>query len=68
MEYQPAFIENTTEFERSHVSRKKLSRQALLELLDECNWNKAEISRRVGLSRIAIWKYMKKWNIPLQRS
>ena len=68
MEYQPAFIEKTAEFERSHVSRKKLSRQVLLELLDECDWNKAEVSRRVGLSRTAIWKYMKKWNIPLQRS
>jgi len=68
MEYKPAFIEKTAESARSHVSRKKLSRQVLLELLDECDWNKAEVGRRVGLSRTAIWKYMKKWNIPLQRS
>jgi PAS domain S-box-containing protein len=47
--------------------RKKLSKEALLDLLDACDWNKAEVGRRVGLSRTAIWKYMKKWNIPLQK-
>jgi hypothetical protein len=31
------------------------------------DWNKAEVGRRVGLSRTAIWKYMKKWDIPLKR-
>ncbi|MFH2067387.1 MAG: hypothetical protein ABIK15_19455 [Pseudomonadota bacterium] len=28
------------------------------------DWNKAEVGRRVGYSRAAIWKYMKKWDIP----
>ena len=46
--------------------RKKLSREKLLELLDECGWNKAEVARQVGLSRTAIWKYMKKYDIPLR--
>ncbi len=46
---------------------KLLTRDSLLELLDQCEWNKAEVGRRVGLSRTAIWKYMKKWDIPLQR-
>jgi len=45
--------------------RKKLSREKLLELLNECDWNKAEVARRVSLSRTAIWKYMKKWDISL---
>jgi two-component system, NtrC family, response regulator HydG len=48
------------------AKRKKLSKQNLLDLLAECEWNKAEVGRRVGLSRTAIWKYMKKWDIPLQ--
>ncbi len=47
--------------------RKRLSKKALLELLDACDWNKAEVGRRTGLSRTAIWKYMKKWDIPLQK-
>ena len=45
----------------------KLSREILLNRLTECGWNKAEVARRIGLSRAAIWKYMKKWKIPLQR-
>jgi two-component system, NtrC family, response regulator HydG len=48
-------------------SRIKLTSESLWELLEQCNWNKAEVGRRVGLSRTAIWKYMKKWDIPLQR-
>ena len=49
------------------LSRRKLNREDLLQLLDECNWNKAEAARRIGISRTAVWKYMKKWQIPLQR-
>ena len=53
---------------RPHGKTKiKLTRQSLLELLTACDWNKAEVGRRVGLSRTAIWKYMKKWDIPLQQ-
>jgi two-component system, NtrC family, response regulator HydG len=47
--------------------RKKLTQATLTALLEECDWNKAEVGRRVGLSRTAIWKYMKKWHIPLQK-
>jgi transcriptional regulator of acetoin/glycerol metabolism len=44
-----------------------LSAKALIELLEACNWNKAEAARRIGVSRTAVWKYMKKWDIPLQK-
>jgi two-component system response regulator HydG len=47
--------------------RRKLSKEILLELLVQCDWNKAEVGRQVGLSRTAIWKYMKKWDIPLRQ-
>jgi DNA-binding NtrC family response regulator len=47
--------------------RQKLTRAALVELLDACDWNKAEAARRAGVSRTAVWKYMKKWKIPLQQ-
>jgi len=49
------------------IKRKKLSKQTLLELLDQCEWNKAEVARQVGLSRTSIWQYMKKWDIPLRK-
>ncbi|MBC2717594.1 MAG: sigma 54-interacting transcriptional regulator [Desulfobacteraceae bacterium] len=50
--------------ERTGTIRKKMTREFLLETLEASNWNKAEVARRVGVSRAAIWKYMKKWNIP----
>ena len=43
-----------------------LTKESLIELLADCDWNKAEAGRRAGVSRTAIWKYMKKWDIPLQ--
>ena len=46
---------------------KKFSREELVELLDACDWNKAEVARRIGLSRTAVWKYMKKLGIPLKK-
>jgi len=62
--YQPLNTEKTPT--PPSRRRKKLAKPHLLELLEECEWNKAEVARRVGLSRTAIWKYMKKWDIPLQ--
>lgn len=47
--------------------RINLTEKKLLQALHECDWNKAEVGRRVGLSRTAIWKYMKKWDIPLKQ-
>jgi len=43
-----------------------LNKEKLLKLLHDCDWNKAEVARRVGLSRASIWKYMRKWDIPMQ--
>jgi PAS domain S-box-containing protein len=45
-----------------------INREDLVHLLETCDWNKAEVARRIGLSRTAIWKYMKKWNIPLKKT
>jgi len=64
MQYQPLNVDKKPT--ASSMRRKKLVKTQLLELLDACEWNKAEVARRVGLSRTAIWKYMKKWDIPLQ--
>jgi len=49
-----------------HAAKKKLTKDLLLKLLKECDWNKAAVGRRVGLSRPAIYKRMKKWQIPLE--
>ncbi len=67
IEYQASFSTIPEKLRSNPVTRKKLSKEGLLNLLDECDWNKAEVGRRAGLSRTAIWKYMKKWEIPLKK-
>ena len=58
----------TSSHSSSHLrNQEKLNRERLLHVLEESGWNKAEAGRRLGLSRTAIWKYMKKWDIPLKR-
>jgi len=66
-EYQPTALKAHPLKQDRVPSGKKLTRETLLETLHRSDWNKAEVGRRVGLSRTAIWKYMKKWDIPLKR-
>ncbi|WP_457552145.1 sigma-54 interaction domain-containing protein [Desulfobacula sp.] len=49
------------------VKAVKLTKETLLVLLEDCNWNKAEVGRRIQKSRTSVWKYMKKWGLPLQK-
>jgi two-component system, NtrC family, response regulator HydG len=65
--YSPGLKETTHSATSEALPGEKLSREILIEILNDCAWNKAEVGRRVGLSRTAIWKYMKKWDIPLKR-
>ncbi|MGC9195609.1 MAG: sigma-54 interaction domain-containing protein [Syntrophobacteraceae bacterium] len=48
-------------------ARRKISPEVLTELLNDCDWNKASVGRCLGLSRTAVWKYMKKFDIPLKK-
>jgi len=66
-EYRPVSITLPVEDFHHRTKRDKLTRDYLLEVLASSNWNKAEVSRRIGLSRAAVWKYMKKWDIPLKQ-
>lgn len=42
------------------------TREQLLTLLDECGWNKAEVGRRLGITRTTVWRRMKTFGIPLK--
>jgi two-component system, NtrC family, response regulator HydG len=64
MEYPPV-INDTPDPLLPTLVRKKITKSELIELLNEYDWNKAEVARRIGKSRTSVWKYMKKWNIPL---
>jgi two-component system response regulator HydG len=43
--------------------RNTVSRDQLLDLLNACNWNRSETARKLGISRVALWKKMKKFKI-----
>jgi PAS domain S-box-containing protein len=40
--------------------------QKLRELIEACDWNKAEAARQLGVSRTALWNWMKRHDIPMQ--
>jgi PAS domain S-box-containing protein len=65
--YHPApYLNNSLSKSRTKLSE-KLTREKLIEVLDESGWNKAEAARRLGLNRTVVWRYMKKWDIPLKK-
>ena len=65
--YHPAlYLKNFQSKSRARLSD-KLTREKLIEVLNESSWNKAEAARRLGLNRTVVWRYMKKWDIPLQK-
>lgn len=43
-----------------------VSKKELLDLLYANHWNKAAVARNLGVSHTAVWKYMKKYDIPLK--
>lgn len=51
----------------SPARSRPLTREVLTARLHESDWNKAEAARRLGISRTAVWKRMKQWNIPLKK-
>jgi len=64
--YRPTARADRPPSDRAPLPGGGLTREGLLDTLEACGWNKAEVARRVGLSRTAIWKYMRKWDIPLK--
>jgi len=63
----PVGKRETLSFKDNHRGRRgRVTREKLTDLLDACDWNKAEVARRLGISRTAVWKYMKKWDVPLR--
>jgi transcriptional regulator with PAS, ATPase and Fis domain len=61
----PSHIHQIQKYNSSPLN-KHLTKESLTGLLNECQWNKAEVARRLNVSRTAVWKYMKKFDIPLQ--
>ncbi|MCK5097133.1 MAG: sigma 54-interacting transcriptional regulator [Desulfobacteraceae bacterium] len=49
------------------VRKSPLTKELLVEHLYLCDWNKAKAARNLGVSRTAVWKRMKQWEIPLKQ-
>jgi transcriptional regulator with GAF, ATPase, and Fis domain len=64
--HPPSYLKKLPSKSRAKLSG-KLTREKLIEVLNESGWNKAEAARRLGLNRTVVWRYMKKWDIPLQK-
>lgn len=45
--------------------RRRPNAAELRALLEQCDWNKAEVGRELGVSRTAVWKWMNASGIPL---
>ncbi len=67
MEYRGKASYQSVHIHDSKPEKRKLTREFLIDVLEDSDWNKAEVGRRVGLSRASIWKYMKKWDIPMKK-
>jgi PAS domain S-box-containing protein len=50
-----------------HAKEILQNREKLTTLLTESAWNKAEAGRRLGVSRTAVWKWMKKHDISMSK-
>lgn len=64
---KPDLSKTSTENHFNTTKRQKLTKKELLDLLHQHKWNKSKAGRQLNLSHSSIWKYMKKWEIPLKQ-
>jgi PAS domain S-box-containing protein len=41
----------------------RVSKERLIQALNECAWNKAAAARQLGINRATVWRKMKQWGI-----
>jgi len=52
---------------KSQLSKTEDERQRLIQALKASNGNKSEAARLMGISRVTLWKYLKKYQIAVNR-
>lgn len=57
----PAFQLSSQRYRKAEGRRKEL-----LHMLIECRWNKSEVARRLGITRVSVWRRMKQLGLPLE--
>jgi transcriptional regulator of acetoin/glycerol metabolism len=43
--------------------RPRLTRDSLLDALENSDWNRSEAARRLGIDRTTVWRKIKQWKI-----
>ncbi len=63
-EYQkPAETNDLSPLRKSRGNRLKISKQELMEVLGSHDWNQTQTAKSLGISRVALWKKMKKFEL-----
>jgi len=45
------------------IPKKRMSKEYLLSVLEQCDFNKSEAARQLDVDRSTLWRWMKKWEI-----
>ena len=53
---------------RNREARESHEREDFLRILRECGGNQSEVARRLGVSRVTVWKRIKKFGIDVKRT
>lgn len=56
-------FKNNAATQKKFVPRNTISKEKIIELLKNNNGNKAETARQLGISRVSLWKKIKKFDI-----
>ncbi len=62
-EILPSEPDGSAPFRKSRGGRLKLSRQELMEVLEAHEWNQTQTAKSLGISRVALWKKIKKFEL-----
>lgn len=47
----------------SQLNDQPQNRERLIQVLREVSWNQSAAAQKLGVSRVTVWKWMKKWNV-----
>ncbi len=45
------------------IPKKRMSKEYLINILEQCDFNKSEAARQLDVDRSTLWRWMKKWDI-----
>lgn len=59
----PQSTQSPSGIKKTNSGRLKISKEDLLLVLEENEWNQTQTAQKLGISRVALWKKIKKFNL-----